>query len=87
MVLSLMPTCYIKSLRAEQQIDHRLHSKSHRIILNHYETSREIFWVVSNVCDNLLETFSIFYHSLHIRCHDTSSNFKIFELRLLFIEF
>ena len=41
----------------------------------------------SIVCDNLRETFSNFYHSLHIWYHDILTSFMIFELRLLFIEF
>jgi hypothetical protein len=87
MLLSLMSNGYIKSLRTKPQTDYRLHYKSCRIILNNSETSRVMFWVLSNVRDNLLETLPNFYHRLHIRDHDTSSNFKIFELRLLFIEF
>jgi hypothetical protein len=41
-------------------------------------------WIVG---DNLCETFSIFHHSLHVWYHDILTNFMIFELRVLFIEF
>ena len=52
-----------------------------------HETSSEILRFVSIVRDNLRETFSNFYHNLHIWYHDISTSFKIFGLRLLFIEF
>jgi len=44
-------------------------------------------WFVSIVHDNVHQTFSNFYHILHIRYHDISTNFMIFGLRLHFIEF
>ena len=87
MTQSLMCTDYTKSLGVKPQIDRRFHSKSYRIILKNSETSSEKFQVLSNVCDNLFQTFSIFYHSLHIQYHDILSNFMIFGLHLLFIEF
>ena len=52
-----------------------------------HETSSEILRFASIVCDNLRETFSNFYHSLHIWYHDILTSFMIFGLRLLFIEF
>jgi hypothetical protein len=87
MTQSLMYTDYIKSFRVKSQIDRRSHFKSYRIILNHRETSSEMFQVVNNVHDNLFEMFSIFYHNLYIQYHDILLNFMIFGLRLLFIEF
>ena len=87
MTQSLMCTDYTKSFRVKPQIDRRFHSKSYRIILNNPETSSEMLQVVSNVRDNLFEMFSIFYHSLYIQYHEILSNFMIFGLRLLFIEF
>ena len=44
-------------------------------------------WFISIVRDNVHQTFSNFYHSLHIWYHDISTSFMIFGLRLLFIEF
>ena len=51
------------------------------------EFSEEILRFASIVRDNLRETFSIFYHSLHIWYHDISTSFMIFGLCLFFIEF
>ena len=39
---------------------------------------------VSIVRDNVHQTFSNFYHSIHIRYHDISISFMIFGLRFLF---
>ena len=47
----------------------------------------EMSWFVSIVRDNVHQTFSNFYHILHIRYHDISTSFMIFGLRLHFIEF
>ena len=77
---------YKKNFRGKPQIDCHFHFKSYRTILNNFETSSEMFQVVSNVRDNLCEMLSIFYHSLHIGYLDILSNFMIFGLRLLFIE-
>jgi hypothetical protein len=44
-------------------------------------------WVLNNVRHNFLETFLIFYHSLHMRYHDILTIFVIFGLRLYLIEF
>ena len=52
-----------------------------------HETSSQILRFVSIVRDNVHQTFSNFYHSLHIRYHDISTSFMIFGLHLLFIEF
>ena len=52
-----------------------------------HETSSEILRFASIVRDNLHETFSNFYHSLHIWYHDIWTSFMIFGLCLLFIEF
>jgi len=66
---------YTKSFGVKPQLDRHFHSKSYQIILNDHETSSEMFRFVSNVRDNLCDTFSIFYHSLHIWYHDILSNF------------
>jgi len=42
-------------------------------------------WVLGIRRRNLLETFSNFYHSLHMRSHDTSTSFVNFGLRLHFL--
>ena len=52
-------------------------------VLYHVEMS----WFVSIVRNNVHQTFSKFYHILHIRYHDISTSFMIFGLRLHFIEF
>ena len=51
------------------------------------ETSPEMIRFVSSVRVNFAETLSNFYHNLHVWYHDNSTNFVIFRLRLLFIEF
>jgi len=33
---------------------------------------------VSNILDNFYETFSIFYHSLHVWYHDSMATYRIF---------
>ena len=50
-------------------------------------SSYEILQVVNIIHDILCETFSIFYHSLHIWYHEILINLMIFRLRLLFLEF
>jgi hypothetical protein len=52
-----------------------------------FESSREMLRFVSSVRVNFAESFSTFYHSLHRWYHDISTNFMIFKLRLLFIDF
>ena len=52
-----------------------------------YDSSFEILWFVNIVHDILCETFSIFYHSLHVWYHEILTNLMIFRLRLLFLEF
>ena len=47
----------------------------------------EILRFVDIVHDRLYETFSIFYHSLHIWYHEILTNLMIFRFRLLFLEF
>ena len=44
----------------------------------------EDVWVLGIRRHNLLETFSNFYHSLHMQ-HDTSTSFMVFGLRMDFI--
>jgi hypothetical protein len=87
MTLTLMCIGYRKKFVRKPQIGCRIHSESYQIILNNHETSSEMFWVVSNVRDKLREIFSNFFHRLHIWYHDISSNYMIFRLRLLLIEF
>ena len=53
----------------------------------HYHSSCEILWFVNIILDILCETFSIFYHSLHVWYHEILTNLMIFKLRLLFLEF
>ena len=76
---------YTKSFGVKPQLNRHFHSKSYQIILNNHETSSEMFQFLSNVRDNLCDTFSIFYHSLHIWRHDISPSFVIFGLRMDFI--
>ena len=52
-----------------------------------YHSSCEILRFVNIVHDILCETFSIFYHSLHVWYHEILTNLMIFKLRLLFLEF
>ena len=52
-----------------------------------YDSSWEILQVVNIIHDILCETFSIFYHSLHIWYHEILTNLMIFRLCLLFLEF
>ena len=87
MTRSLMSIGYTKSFGVKPQLDRYFHSISYQIILNNHEISSEMFRFVSIVRDNLCDTFSIFYHSLHIWYHDILSNFMIFGLSLFFIEF
>ena len=60
MTRASMSIGYTKILGVKPHLDCHFHSKSYRIILNNHETSSEMFRVVSNVRDNLHETFSIF---------------------------
>ena len=46
----------------------------------------EMSWFVSIVRDNVLETFSIFFHGIRIRYGDNSTSFMIFGIRLHFIQ-
>ena len=52
-----------------------------------YESSPEMLPFVSIIHHKLCETFSIFYHNLHIWYHDILTNLVIFRLRLVFVEF
>ena len=52
-----------------------------------YDSSSEMLRFVNIVRDKLYETFSIFYHNLHIWNHHIMTNLMIFRLRLLFLEF
>ena len=52
-----------------------------------YDSSCEILWFVNIIHDILCETFSIFYHSLHIWYHEILASLLIFRPRLLFLEF
>ena len=52
-----------------------------------YHSSCEILRFVNIVHDILCETFSIFYHSLHVWYHEILTNLMIFRHRLLFLEF
>ena len=52
-----------------------------------YHSSCEILWCVNIIHDILCETFSIFYHGLHVWYHEILTNPMIFRLRLLFLEF
>ena len=46
----------------------------------------EMSWFVSIVRDNVLETFSIFFHGIRIRFGDNSTSFMIFGIRSHFIQ-
>ena len=46
-----------------------------------------LLWFANIIRDNLCETSSIFYHSLHVWYLDILTSFMIFGLRLIFIEF
>ena len=50
-----------------------------------YHSSCEILRFVNIVHDILCDTFSIFYHSLHVWYHEILTNLMIFRLRLLFL--
>ena len=50
--------------------------------LSHVEMS----WFVSIVRDNVLETFSIFFHGIRIRYGDNSTSFMIFGIRSHFLQ-
>ena len=50
-----------------------------------YESSPEMLPFVSIIRHKLCETFSIFYHRLHIWYHDILTN--LVRLRLVFVEF
>jgi hypothetical protein len=52
-----------------------------------YDSSSEILRFINIVRDRLCETFSIFYHGLHVWYHEILTNLMIFRLRLLFLEF
>ena len=55
-----------------------------------FSTLRFFFWdtsVVNIVRDRLCETFSIFYHGLHVWYHEILTNLIIFKLCLLLLEF
>ena len=52
-----------------------------------YDSSSKILWFVNIIHDRLCETFSIFYHDLHVLYHKILTNLMIFRLRLLFLEF
>ena len=56
----LMSIGYTKSFGVKPQLNRHFHYKSYQIILNNHETSSEMFRFVSNVRDNLCDTFSIF---------------------------
>ena len=47
-----------------------------------YDSSSEILWFINIdiVRDRLCETFSIFYHGLHVRYHEILTNLMIFRL-------
>ena len=73
-----------------EKVSHKLS----RMMLANWRISEEVSWfheegdeVVSIVRDKLAQNLLNFYHSLHIWYHDISTSFKIFGLRLLFIEF
>ena len=52
-----------------------------------YLSSPEILQFVSSLRDNLCETFSNFYHNIHIWNQDIMTKIIIFRLCLLFLEF
>ena len=52
-----------------------------------YDSSSEMLRFVNIVRDKLCETFSIFYHSLHLWYHHIMTNLMIFRLCLRFLEF
>ena len=52
-----------------------------------YDSSSKILRFVNIVRDRLCETFSIFYHGLHVWYHVILTNLMIFRLCLLFLEF
>ena len=52
-----------------------------------YNSSCEILRFVNIIHDIMCETFSIFYHNLHVWYHEILTNLMIFRLRLLFLEF
>ena len=83
---SIFSITYIKSFEVKQQFDHHWL----QILPNHsqcYDSSCEILRFVNIVRDKLYETFSIFYHNLHVWYHHIMTNLMIFKLRLLFLEF
>ena len=49
-------------------------------------THVEMSWFVSIVHDNVLETFSNFFHGIRIRYGDNSTSFMIFRIRSHFIQ-
>ena len=68
-------------------------SKNHTFLVvlpnlsQRYDSSSEILRFVNIVHDRLCETFSNFYHSLHLWYHEILTNLMIFRVCLLFLEF
>ena len=84
---SMFSIAYTKSSKVKPQFDRYFDSKSYQNPSQRYDSSCEIPRFVNIIHDRLSETFSIFYHSLHVWYHEILTNLMIFRLRLLFLEF
>ena len=52
-----------------------------------YDPSSEILRFVNIIRDRLCETFTIFYHGLHVWYHEILTKLMIFRLHCFFLEF
>ena len=80
---SMLTIAYIKSFEVKPQFDHHWL----QILPNPsqcYDSSSEILQFVNIVHDRLCETFSIYYHSLHVWYPEILTNLMIFRLCLFF---
>ena len=78
---------YLKSVRSQIPIRSSLWLQILPNPSQRYDSSSEMLRFVNIVRDKLCETFSIFYHSLHVWYHQIMTNLMIFRLRFLFLEF